>query len=269
MPGLVPGIHVFLAEKKRADRSISVEIALDSGQFSSMVVLGAYEQVYRRRRRTIRNPVCQRGVRGGCEAQPRVVKAPVAAPALSWTGFYLGGHVGYLWGKTRVEENGVLTEPGAPPMASAAGVLAGYQLQTGAYVFGVEAEFRLDQLRMATALSKQYHRDAQPNTISAGPAMSRPLRLSLRPLHAALPGRRLRSPISIWSPASISPSHRQLWRHLYRPARSAAASSASSPARCVSGSNTCTTISGSKTYVTSPADTYRGSPDRTDVARPP
>src|SRR5258705_2490660 len=70
----------------------------------------------------------------------RVVKAPVAAPVLSWTGFYLGGHVGYLWGKTRVEENGVVTEPGAPTNGVVGGVLGGYNWQTGAYVFGVEAD---------------------------------------------------------------------------------------------------------------------------------
>jgi hypothetical protein len=43
-------------------------------------------------------------------------KAPVMAvdPAYDWSGFYIGGHVGYLWGKTRVVDDGVLTEPGAP-----------------------------------------------------------------------------------------------------------------------------------------------------------
>src|SRR5258705_8817521 len=74
--------------------------------------------------------------------KPRVVKAPLAAPVLSWTGFYLGGHVGYLWGKTRAEENGVVTEPGAPTNGVVGGVLGGYNVQINSYyVFGIEADF--------------------------------------------------------------------------------------------------------------------------------
>src|SRR2546428_314652 len=72
----------------------------------------------------------------------RVVKAPVAAPVLSWTGFYLGGHFGYLWGKTRVEENGVVTDPDASTNGVVGGVLGGYNVQiTPSIVAGVEADF--------------------------------------------------------------------------------------------------------------------------------
>jgi outer membrane immunogenic protein len=42
-----------------------------------------------------------------------ITKAPIAAPPYDWTGVYVGGHLGYLWGRTRVEDNGVVTEPGA------------------------------------------------------------------------------------------------------------------------------------------------------------
>ena len=43
------------------------------------------------------------------------VKAPVAPVAIpyNWTGFYVGGHLGYFWGRTHVEEDGVVTEEGA------------------------------------------------------------------------------------------------------------------------------------------------------------
>src|ERR1039458_9818165 len=52
-----------------------------------------------------------------------IAKAPIAAPRYDWSGFYVGGHVGYLWGRTRVEEDGVVTEPGAPTDGVIGGVL--------------------------------------------------------------------------------------------------------------------------------------------------
>ena len=70
------------------------------------------------------------------------VKAPAhqAAVPFSWTGFYAGGHIGYIWGKTRVEDDGVLIEPGAPTDGVVGGVLAGANWQTGAFVLGIEAD---------------------------------------------------------------------------------------------------------------------------------
>jgi len=69
-------------------------------------------------------------------------KAPVMAvdPAYDWSGFYIGGHVGYLWGKTRVVDDGVLTEPGAPTDGVVGGVLAGYNWQSGPLVLGIEGD---------------------------------------------------------------------------------------------------------------------------------
>jgi len=70
-----------------------------------------------------------------------VYKAPAAIVAYNWSGFYVGGHVGYLWGKTRVEEDGVITEPGAKTNGIVGGVLAGVNWQTGPYVLGLEGDF--------------------------------------------------------------------------------------------------------------------------------
>ena len=70
-----------------------------------------------------------------------VTKAPIAAPPYDWSGFYVGGHIGYLWGRTRVEEDGVVTEPGAPTDGVIGGVLAGYNWQNGPVVFGLEGDF--------------------------------------------------------------------------------------------------------------------------------
>ena len=69
------------------------------------------------------------GFAGAASAADMPVKAPVApAPPIqlpyNWGGLYLGGHVGYLWGRTRVEEDGLVTEPNA----STSGVIGGARL---------------------------------------------------------------------------------------------------------------------------------------------
>jgi len=73
------------------------------------------------------------------------VKAPppVYAPpsVYNWTGFYAGAHIGYMWGRTRVEEDGVVTEGGAPTDGVIGGVLAGYNWQYRQFVFGLEGDF--------------------------------------------------------------------------------------------------------------------------------
>lgn len=70
-------------------------------------------------------------------------KAPpkLIAPAFSWSGFYIGGHVGYLWGRTTFVDNGVVTETNAPTDGVIGGVLGGYNWQNGPIVLGVEGDF--------------------------------------------------------------------------------------------------------------------------------
>ena len=70
---------------------------------------------------------------------PRPVAAP--PPVYNWTGFYVGGHVGYLWGRTHVEEDGVVTEDGVPTNGVVGGALAGYNWQYNQFVFGLEGDF--------------------------------------------------------------------------------------------------------------------------------
>ena len=69
-------------------------------------------------------------------------KAPIAAPVqgFNWSGFYVGGHVGYLWGHTTVEEADELTERNAPTNGVVGGVLGGYNWQIGAWVLGLDAD---------------------------------------------------------------------------------------------------------------------------------
>ena len=72
------------------------------------------------------------------------VKAPAPKAAklpYDWSGLYLGGHIGYMRGRTRVEEDGVVTEPNAATNGTVGGVLLGYNWQSGPVVFGVEGDF--------------------------------------------------------------------------------------------------------------------------------
>jgi outer membrane immunogenic protein len=81
---------------------------------------------------------------------PRYTKAPMAAPVAvyNWTGFYVGGNLGYGWRDTDVS---LYTLGGVPillPPASTGqrvdgfigGGQVGYNWQTGMWVFGIEAD---------------------------------------------------------------------------------------------------------------------------------
>jgi len=108
---------------------------------------------------------------GAASAADMAVKAPVykAPPPVevySWTGFYVGGNAGYAWGRDAI--NGVETAPVPPffavdvaavsaassprlkPSGFTGGGQAGYNWQTGAAVFGVEADIEAFRLRAST-----------------------------------------------------------------------------------------------------------------------
>jgi outer membrane immunogenic protein len=69
-----------------------------------------------------------------------VYKAPVS-PVSNWSGFYVGGHAGYMWGRSTVWDDGELVEKNAPTNGFVGGVLAGVNWQTGAWVLGLEGDF--------------------------------------------------------------------------------------------------------------------------------
>ncbi|HET9717403.1 MAG TPA: outer membrane beta-barrel protein [Pseudolabrys sp.] len=69
-------------------------------------------------------------------------QAAPAAPALSsWSGLYVGAHLGYLWGRTSVEEEGLVTEHNASTDGGVGGLVAGYNWQTGPLVLGFDGDF--------------------------------------------------------------------------------------------------------------------------------
>src|SRR5262245_52680225 len=85
---------------------------------------------------------------GSAIAADMVLKAP-PTPVFTWTGFYVGAHVGGGWARTE------WTDPAGPPFDlgshTATGWLGGFQVggnyQIGQWVFGVEGQFswaRLD-----------------------------------------------------------------------------------------------------------------------------
>lgn len=86
-------------------------------------------------------------------AAPVVTKAPVVAPAFSWTGFYVGAHAGYGWGRTEFSNSYDIEFPdsydylglgSADARYDADGWLAGGQIgfnyQIDQLVIGVEAD---------------------------------------------------------------------------------------------------------------------------------
>lgn len=79
------------------------------------------------------------GVAADMKVKAPVYKAP--PPSFSWSGFYLGAEFGYLWGSTKVVDNGVLTDADAATDGAFAGGLAGVNWQNGNLVLGLETDF--------------------------------------------------------------------------------------------------------------------------------
>lgn len=79
---------------------------------------------------------------GGSARHPIHDDGPSAyGPAFSWTGLYIGGHVGYAWSDADWQFDAA---PGVSTSHSGSGGLAGgqigYSIQTGLLVFGIEAD---------------------------------------------------------------------------------------------------------------------------------
>src|SRR5258706_9619329 len=64
-----------------------------------------------------------------------VVKAPIYAPVYNWTGFYVGINGGGAWGHSAWDST-----PGFDLSGGLVGGTAGYNWQTGPWVFGLEGD---------------------------------------------------------------------------------------------------------------------------------
>lgn len=87
------------------------------------------------------------GQRPVYKAQP----APIMA-AYNWSGFYVGGHLGYAFGREDVRD--VLTglSSATDPEGFLGGAQIGFNWQTGAFVFGVEADWSWTNADGSTAI---------------------------------------------------------------------------------------------------------------------
>jgi outer membrane immunogenic protein len=95
------------------------------------------------------------------------VKAPVMplAPVSPWTGFYIGGNVGYGWSDQAVNFSGsasmlpaiargqIPSSLAGNPRGAIGGVQAGYNWQTGAFVLGVETDIQAAAIAQSGTLS--------------------------------------------------------------------------------------------------------------------
>jgi outer membrane immunogenic protein len=99
------------------------------------------------------------------------VKAPppVATAVYNWTGFYLGGHAGYGWGRSKITDLDGYGFIGLAPAGTTfpfnsngaiGGVQAGYNWQAGSLVFGVEFDFSFSGMRknLPTPFNPAIHR---------------------------------------------------------------------------------------------------------------
>jgi outer membrane immunogenic protein len=71
-------------------------------------------------------------------ADLRPLKAPAYVAPFSWTGFYLGINGGYGWGTS--DWSSSLSSASPRPKGALAGLTLGYNLQTGVWVWGLEAD---------------------------------------------------------------------------------------------------------------------------------
>jgi outer membrane immunogenic protein len=101
-------------------------------------------------------------VAGAAQAADMPLKAPPRAypgPEVGdWTGFYLGVHGGYGWGKSKLDDTDITDLTDAPfhnpkPKGGVFGGHAGYNWQTGRFVGGLEIDYSFGNLKETQSCS--------------------------------------------------------------------------------------------------------------------
>lgn len=99
-------------------------------------------------------------------ARTPVYKSPVMVEtAVNWTGFYIGGNIGAVWGRSVVNytastfftASDQISADGSPTLTNTTimgGVQAGANWQTGAFVLGVETDINSVRVRNAGAVTR-------------------------------------------------------------------------------------------------------------------
>jgi outer membrane immunogenic protein len=121
---------------------------------------------------------------------PLKAPPPAPAPVYSWTGFYIGGNVGGAWGHSN--QNSIFSCPGilgsctysipadlAAVTTAASGSVqahgftgggqAGYNRQTGAWVYGIETD--LDAFHLTGSLAAAAHFPAAVSSFAVGTSL--------------------------------------------------------------------------------------------------
>lgn len=112
-----------------------------------------------------------------CATVPSAQAAPPPPPIYNWSGFYLGVNAGTGAGDTTPNwiQNAFaspfsLTSVGVPPNTNTRGFVgggqAGYNFQTGPYVYGVETDFTWMNLRGTATTSPFFSNKGVDNTVS-------------------------------------------------------------------------------------------------------
>ena len=101
-------------------------------------------------------------------------KAPpiVVDPSYNWSGFYIGGNVGYGWGNADTSFNPLPsavafvnlapTTLGPDPQGVLGGVQAGYNWQAGKFVFGLEADIQASDIHGNAVLTPIIQNNGMP-----------------------------------------------------------------------------------------------------------
>jgi len=85
---------------------------------------------------------------GAASAADMPLKAPIAPPVFSWTGFYAGVDGGFAWGKSSGTATNNLFTPGSGPVYNFStngpifGTFGGYKRQFGMFVGGIEYDWQ-------------------------------------------------------------------------------------------------------------------------------